>query len=252
VEVEDALGARKFCGAGACNGTLDPDLTLATIRQAQPGATLDEIHRRRGFLEPPRPGRIGTPGGAADRLDNAVALDYGRALADRRGAVVAILDPHTIDQAKGPGGEPNAEDASHDPARSSRYASSPPPTRGSFGRGSQHQGSISMPISGKGAEAARDHHGLVDRRLVAFLEVARQPSRGDARMPARILPRDQHRQLERILEAERWQLLRRRLGDEQVPVLDCAAEDRVRPALRGRRSSFLGAERLVDPNRRRG
>jgi hypothetical protein len=96
VKVEDALGARKFCGAGACNGTLDPDLTLATIRQAQPGATLDEIHRRRGFLEPPRPGRIGTPGGAADRLDNAVALDYGRALADRRGAVVAILDPHTI------------------------------------------------------------------------------------------------------------------------------------------------------------
>jgi hypothetical protein len=65
-KVEDALGARKFCGAGPCNGTLDPDLTLATIRQAQPGATLDEIHRRRGFLESPRPRRIGTRGGAAD------------------------------------------------------------------------------------------------------------------------------------------------------------------------------------------
>jgi hypothetical protein len=101
-KIEDALGARKFCGAGAWNGTLDPDLTLATIRQAQPGATLDEIHRRCRFLESPRPGRIGTRGGAADRLDNAVALDYGRALADRRGAVVAILDPSTIDRAKGP------------------------------------------------------------------------------------------------------------------------------------------------------
>jgi hypothetical protein len=32
---------------------LDPDLTLATIRQAQPGATLDEIHLRRWILEYP-------------------------------------------------------------------------------------------------------------------------------------------------------------------------------------------------------
>jgi hypothetical protein len=39
VKVEDALGARKFGDAGACNGTLDVDLTLASIRQAQPGAT---------------------------------------------------------------------------------------------------------------------------------------------------------------------------------------------------------------------
>jgi hypothetical protein len=51
VKVEDALGARKFGDAGAC--TLDPDLTLATIRQAQPGATLDEIHLRRWILEYP-------------------------------------------------------------------------------------------------------------------------------------------------------------------------------------------------------
>jgi hypothetical protein len=92
VKVEDAFGARKFCGAGACNGTLDPDLTLATIRQAQPGATLDEIHRRRWILESSRPCRIWTRGGAADRLDNAVALDYGRALTDRRAAVVTVHD----------------------------------------------------------------------------------------------------------------------------------------------------------------
>ena len=51
VKVEDALGARKFGDAGAC--TLDLDLTLATIRQAQPGATLDEIHLRRWILEYP-------------------------------------------------------------------------------------------------------------------------------------------------------------------------------------------------------
>jgi hypothetical protein len=45
-------------------------------------------------LEVPQPCRIG--GGAADRLDNAVALDYGRALADRRAAVIVIHDPRTM------------------------------------------------------------------------------------------------------------------------------------------------------------
>ena len=92
MKVEDALRARKFGDAGACNGTLDLDLTLASIRQAQPGATLDEIHRRCWILESSRPCRIGAWGGAANRLDNAVALDYGCALADRRAAVVAIHD----------------------------------------------------------------------------------------------------------------------------------------------------------------
>jgi len=92
VKVEDALGARKFGDAGACNDTLDPDLTVATICQAQPGATLDEIHLRRWILEYPQPCRIGTRERAANRLDGAIALDYGRALTDRRTAVVAIHD----------------------------------------------------------------------------------------------------------------------------------------------------------------
>jgi hypothetical protein len=91
VKVEDALGARKFGDAGAC--TLDLDLALATIRQAQPGATLDEIHLRRWILEYPQPCRIGTRERAANRLDSAIALDYGRALADRRAALVAMHDP---------------------------------------------------------------------------------------------------------------------------------------------------------------
>jgi hypothetical protein len=99
VKVEDALGARKFGEAGACIGTLNLDLTLTTIRQAQPGRTLDEIQRRRWILEVPRPCRIGARGGAADRLDNAVALDYGRALADRCAAVIVIHDPRTIGHA---------------------------------------------------------------------------------------------------------------------------------------------------------
>jgi hypothetical protein len=46
-------------------------------------------------------------------------------------------------------------------------------------------------VSAEGGEAGRDHRSFLDRRLVAFLEVAQQPSRSDPRMPARILPRDQ-------------------------------------------------------------
>ena len=53
MKVEDALGPRKFGDAGGC--TLDLDLTLATIRQAQPGPTLDDpdlvcgpVKKRRG------------------------------------------------------------------------------------------------------------------------------------------------------------------------------------------------------------
>jgi hypothetical protein len=37
-EGRGCLWRPKFGEAGACNGTLDLDLTLATIRQAQPGA----------------------------------------------------------------------------------------------------------------------------------------------------------------------------------------------------------------------
>jgi hypothetical protein len=109
VKVEDAPSTRKFGEAGACNGTLDLDLTLATIRQAQPSTTLDEIHRRCWILESPRPCRIGTRARAADRLDSAIALDYGCALADRCAAVVAIHDSRTIRQT---GDEPNAWEAS--------------------------------------------------------------------------------------------------------------------------------------------
>jgi hypothetical protein len=61
-------------------------------------------------------------------------------------------------------------------------------------------------------------------------------------MPARILARDQDRQLERVREVQRRKLLRGRLGDEQVAVLECTAEDRVGTALRGRCSSSLGPD----------
>jgi hypothetical protein len=58
-------------------------------------------------------------------------------------------------------------------------------------------------VSDKSGKEGRDHRGLIDRRLVASLEVAEQPSRRDARMPARIFTRDQNRELERVGQVER-------------------------------------------------
>jgi hypothetical protein len=77
---------------------------------------------------------------------------------------------------------------------------------------------------------------------VAVLEVAEQPARRDARMPARILARDQDRQLKGVDEVERRELLCRRLRDQQVSMLKRPLEDRIGTALRGRRSSSLGPD----------
>jgi hypothetical protein len=44
-------------------------------------------------------------------------------------------------------------------------------------------------------------------------------------VPARILPGDQHRQLERLAEADPADRPGRRLSNWQVPVLDCPAEN---------------------------
>jgi hypothetical protein len=52
-------------------------------------------------------------------------------------------------------------------------------------------------------EQAANHCSFLDRRVVAFLEVAQQPACRDARVPARLLSRDQHRQVKRVSEAER-------------------------------------------------
>jgi hypothetical protein len=48
--------------------------------------------------------------------------------------------------------------------------------------------------------------------------------------PARVLARDQQRQLERIAQAQPADLLRGRLRDEQVPALECSAKDREQTA----------------------
>jgi hypothetical protein len=61
-------------------------------------------------------------------------------------------------------------------------------------------------------------------------------------MPARLLLRDQDRQLERLGEADPAELARQALSNDEVPGLQRSGEDGPRTALRGRRSSSLGAE----------
>ena len=95
-------------------------------------------------------------------------------------------------------------------------------------------------------EARRGQRGLFDSRVRILLEVAEQPPGRDPRMPTRVFPRDEDRQLERVDQDELRQILRRRKRHEHVAALERPLEDRVRMALRGRRSSSLGAAAAHD------
>jgi len=75
-----------------------------------------------------------------------------------------------------------------------------------------------------------------------FLEVEADPAGGEAAIAARLFPRDQCRQLERLGDRHAADLAGGHLGEYEVVVFERPAEDRSRMALRGR--SFLsGAER---------
>jgi len=65
-------------------------------------------------------------------------------------------------------------------------------------------------------------------------------------MPTRILPRDQHGQLERVEQAQLRKLSRRSRGRDHIPALDRLLEDSVRTALRGRRLLLPGAGRPLE------
>jgi hypothetical protein len=57
-------------------------------------------------------------------------------------------------------------------------------------------------IAAERAEGNGHHRCLLNRRVVVLLEVTLKPARRDPRMPARVLPRDQDRELEGLLEAD--------------------------------------------------
>src|SRR5438552_3499173 len=59
-----------------------------------------------------------------------------------------------------------------------------------------------MRLASESSETRRRHRGLLDRRLRPLLEVAQQPASGDALVAARVLLRDQQRQLKRLVKSD--------------------------------------------------
>ena len=53
-----------------------------------------------------------------------------------------------------------------------------------------------MPDAGQRGEARRGEHRLVDRRVRVFFEESEQPAGGDPRVPLRVFPRDEDRELD--------------------------------------------------------
>jgi hypothetical protein len=101
----------------------------------------------------------------------------------------------------GAGGEPNARELPR-PGPLSRYSLRSASGSRSFGQGPKYQRRVPLAVSREGGEAGREHRSFVDRRVVAFLEVAQQPTRRNARMPTRIPARDQERQPMRLAEPD--------------------------------------------------
>jgi hypothetical protein len=97
-------------------------------------------------------------------------------------------------------------------------------------------------------QAHRDEGDVVDGRVVADVEVAAKPASGDPAVAARVLLRDQRRQLEEVEQRGAGDLRpQRRLGDEKVAALDRALEDRTRMTLGCRDSLLPGAGRRCRP-----
>jgi hypothetical protein len=117
--------------------------------------------------------------------------------------------------------------ASHPPSRDSGYAARMAPTSRPFGHGSENPRGFIVPVAREGREAARDHRRLLNCRCGMLLEVEAQPTSSHARVPLRLLLRDQQRQLERLVEGDPADFLRRRLGDQQVAALERPLEDGV-------------------------
>ena len=107
--------------------------------------------------------------------------------------------------------------------------------------GTQRSCRLGVTVSAKRDEARGDERRVVDRRLIAELEVALEPSRPDARVPLRLLLGDQDRQLEQLGEGRPAERAERRLGHLKVLTLDRPVENRPWMTLRSR-GAFQGAE----------
>jgi hypothetical protein len=98
-------------------------------------------------------------------------------------------------------------------------------------------------------EQPRGHHCVVDRRPRALLEPASQPSRG--RSPAahaRVVLRDQRRELEGFAQVDLADLAGSRLGEQEIAALEGATEGRSRMPLGCDAALLPGAGRPRKPS----
>jgi len=83
-----------------------------------------------------------------------------------------------------------------------RLMGGPSPAGRCFGHGTQGRPRLLIGAAGQRDQAGGGQGGLLDRHVGMLLEQAQEPPRRDARMPARILPCNQDRQLERVDETQ--------------------------------------------------
>src|SRR4029453_5618130 len=115
--------------------------------------------------------------------------------------------PHTASATgdQGPSRRAERPGAATRPPRLRYAALAAPPSR-SFGHGRQCLPRLLLTGPGEGEQRGGGEPCLLDRGRRILLEVAGQPPSSDQRMAGRGFPRDQRRQLERIVEAELRQL----------------------------------------------
>ena len=113
------------------------------------------------------------------------------------------------------------------PAHRSTSAARVSATSRFFGHGSKRRQRLRVVPAAERPQRRGGESDVVDRRVAEGVEPPLQPACCDARVAHRVLERDQCSELEQV--AERWPRdlgAQRRLGDEQVAVLDRLLEDR--------------------------
>ena len=100
-----------------------------------------------------------------------------------------------------------------------------PPASRSFGHGPKGLRRLLVGDTHERDEVRRGQRGLLDRRVRILLEEAQEPAGRDPRMPARIFPGNQDRELERVDQAQLREILRRGQRREHVPARQCPLED---------------------------
>ena len=111
----------------------------------------------------------------------------------------------------------------------------PSSNSGRLGHGPKSRSRLEVTVTAERNQAGGDECGIVDRRGVANLEVARQPTCRDSRVPARFTLGDQDREFEQSGECRSAELAQSCLSNRKVPAFDRSVEDRPRVPLRGDR-----------------